>query len=132
MGIAGAGLSLALVPRFLEVADAQTGLLLLFVTHGAIFGGIAVAARSGLAVGARERRFIVRCVIGGVVGALIGTFVFEVINFVAFPLLRMYEPVPFKALPRFDPCGDREWPVLIALGLAGREPDKHPSRPLAS
>ncbi len=128
-GLAGAGLSLAVVPRFLETADAQTGLPLLFVTHGAIFGAIAVAGGLALAWGLGERRFIIRCVIGAVLGAIIGTFVFEVINFVAFPLLRMYEPVPLKALPRFILLIGVAGAIAFGAGLGA---GKHRRAPLAS
>ena len=97
----GAGLSMALVPVFFDVSNSQTGLPLLFLTHLAIFAG--VGAVGGLALGwsLGDRKVIVRCMIGGIVGALVGTFVFEVTNFVAFPNMRTFEPVPLKTIPRF-------------------------------
>ena len=117
-GLAGAGLSLALVPRFLEAADAQTGLPLLFVTHAAIFGAIAAAGGFALGWGLGERRFIVRCIIGAIVGAVVGTFVCEVINFIGFPLLRMYEPVPLKIVPRFILMIGVAWAIASGAALA--------------
>jgi hypothetical protein len=97
---AGAGLSRLLVPMCLEASDLQTGVLFMLLTHLAIFGGVGAAAGWALAWGSGEHRLTLRCMIGGVVGALLGTMLGDVINLIAFPLLRMYEPVPVKPLPR--------------------------------
>jgi hypothetical protein len=98
--LVGAGLSMLLVPVFFDVSNSQTGLPLLFLTHLAILAG--VGAVGGLALGwsLGDRKVIVRCMIAGIVGALVGTLAFEVINFVAFPNMRTFEPVPMKTIPR--------------------------------
>ncbi len=99
-GLVRAGLSMALVPRFYDASNSQTGLPLLFLTHLAIFFGVGAAGGLALGWSSGDRKMIVRCMIGGIVGAMIGTFAFEVINFVAFPNLRTFEPVPVKTIPR--------------------------------
>lgn len=96
----GAGLSMALVPAFYDASNSQTGLPLLFLTHLAIFAGIGAAGGVALGWSLGDRGVIVRCMVGGIVGALVATLVFEVSNFVAFPNLRTFEPVPVKTIPR--------------------------------
>jgi hypothetical protein len=120
-GVVGAGFSMALIPVFFEVSNSQTGLPLLFLTHLAIFAGVGAAAGLALGWSLGDRKVIVRCMIGGIVGALIGTFVFEVANFVAFPNMRTFEPVPLKTIPRFI------MHLLVATGtsfFAGRSAGK--------
>jgi hypothetical protein len=119
--LVGAGLSMLLVPVFFDVSNSQTGLPLLFLTHLAIFVGI--GATCGLALGwsLGDRKVIVRCMIGGIVGALVGTLAFEVINFVTFPNMRTFEPVPVKTIPRII------MHLLVAAGIgifAGRSAGK--------
>jgi hypothetical protein len=111
-GLAGAGNSLALIPRFFESSNAQTGLPLLLLTHGAIFAGIGAAGGLALALSLGQPRLLIRSMIGGIIGALIGTFLSEVINFLAFPFLRMYEPVPLQTIPRLV------LNLLVATGIA--------------
>jgi hypothetical protein len=99
-GLLGACVSMVLVPVFYDISNSQTGLPLLFLTHLVIFAGLGTAGGQALGWSSGDRKVIVRCMIGGIVGALVGTLVFEVTNFVAFPNLRTFEPVPVKTIPR--------------------------------
>jgi hypothetical protein len=59
--------------------------------------------------------------IGGILGSFVGNFVSEVINFAAFPLLRMYEPVPLKSLPRLFLCLWVAVGTAVGAGVAARK-----------
>jgi hypothetical protein len=131
-GAAGVGLSRLLVPAFFEGSDLQTGVVLLLLTHMAIFALIGAAAgmalATGLADGARNRRSM----IGGLVGALVGTVLADVTNFIAFPLFRMYEPVPVKLLPRLILNLGIALAVALGAGLAARKRRRQPDAPQAA
>ena len=99
--VAGAALSMVLVPLFFQASDAITALPLLFVTQGAIFAGIGAASGAALGWEWGERKVIIRCAIGGAVGAMIGTLVALVLNIATFGIMRIFEPVPAQSLPRF-------------------------------
>jgi hypothetical protein len=119
--LVGAGLSMLLVPVFFDVSNSQTGLPFLFLTHLAILAGVGAAGGLALGWSLGDRKVIVRCMIGGIVGALVGTLAFEVINFVAFPNMRTFEPVPVKTIPRII------MHLLVAAGIgifAGRSAGK--------
>jgi hypothetical protein len=101
-GVAGAGVSFAAVPLFFRYQDPEFGGMLgLFLAHAAIF--VAIGAAGGLALGyAVDRRVSLGPALsGGALGALAGTFLFETVDSLAFPLMRTYEPVPSEQLPRF-------------------------------
>ena len=112
-GIAGAALSMALVPLFFQLSDSGiTSLPLLFATDAAIFAGVAAAASAALAWEWGDRKVIVRCMIGGVVGAVVATLVALVINVAAFGIMRIFEPVPAKSMARILVH------VFVAVGAA--------------
>jgi hypothetical protein len=129
---AGAGLSMALVPLFYRYQDPESGgLLELFITHCGIFAGIGAAAGLALAWGLGSRTSLGRALFGGVLGALAGTFIFEAINSLAFPLMRTYEPVPSEQLPRLvvHLCV-AVFTALIAGLAAGTPPRKEARLPV--
>ena len=99
-GLAGAGLSMVLVPVFFELSGDYNRVLLLLLTHLAIFAGVGAIGGLAFGWGLGDRKAMIRCMFGGLVGALVGSFVSEVSNAVAFPLWHMYEPVPVKTRPR--------------------------------
>ena len=127
-GIAGAGLSLATVPLFFQLAGSDiTALPLLFLTHAAIFAGVGAASGAALGWEWGDRRLIVRCMIGGVVGAVIATLAVELINVAAFGIMRIFEPVPAKSTPRFlvhlaVALGTAVGAVLAGRKLRARQP----------
>jgi len=99
-GITGAGISAVFVPVFFQLYDPEAGMLSVFVAHLGIFTAIGAAAGLGLGLGLKDRRLMAGAIFGGVLGALIGTFVFEAINSTIFPLMRTEEPIPSERLPR--------------------------------
>ncbi len=98
---AGAGLSWILVPVFFQYQDPESdGLLALFMTHAGIFCGVGAAAGLALGFGLNDRRALGRALFGGLLGALVATFLFETASSLAFPLLPAHQPVPGEPLPR--------------------------------
>jgi hypothetical protein len=98
--VAGAGSSAALAPLFTRYNDLESGLMILFPTHAGIFMAIGAAAGLAFALGLEERRKLVGAVLAGTFGALLGTFVFEAIDALAFPLVRTLEIIPPERAPR--------------------------------
>jgi len=98
--LAGAALSAALIPVYYRLMDPASGLIVLFLIHSGIFAGVGAAGGLALGWGSGDRQLIGRCLIGGLFGSFVGTFAFEAINSLAFPLLRTFEPVPAEAIPR--------------------------------
>ena len=99
-GAAGAAFSLAFIPLFFRFLDPENGLILLFLTHAAIFAVIGAAGGVALGWGLGGPDVVFRCLIGGLFGAFFGAFAFETINSLAYPLLRKFEPVPAARIPR--------------------------------
>jgi hypothetical protein len=106
---AGAGMSAVLTRVFYRLLDPESGMMLPFLTHAGIWMSVGAAGGLAFGMGLGGRRSIVRALLGGLLGAALGTMMFEVINAVAFPLVRVFEPVPGERLPR----------LLALLGVAG-------------
>ncbi len=97
---AGAGLSWAAVPLFFRYQDPETGLMVLAMTHAAIFIGIGGASGLGLGLGLGGASSIARALFGGLLGGFIGTIALETVNSLAFPLMRTFEPIASERTPR--------------------------------
>ena len=126
--MAGAGLSMALVPLFFQLANSDiTALPLLFLTHALIFAGVGAAAGAALGWEWGDRKVIVRCMLGGVVGAVVATLVGEVVNVAAFGIMRIFEPVPATSMARILV---HLWVALGAtMGLYWRVENSVPGNP---
>jgi hypothetical protein len=126
---AGAVMSLGLVPLFLRYQDPESGIISLFLTQAAILG--AIGATCGLVVGwARgDHSALVQPALGGLVGALLGTILYDTACSLAFPFLRTYEVIPTERVPRL--MAHVSVAVCIAL-LAGLAAEKRARRPSAS
>jgi len=98
--LTGAALSAALVPVYFRLMDPTRGLVGLFLIHAGIFAGVGAVGGLALGWGLGDRKLIGRCLIGGLFGSFVGTFAFEAINSLAFPLLGTFEPVPAERIPR--------------------------------
>jgi hypothetical protein len=116
--VAGALLSWMLVPLMYRLQAAATAsdpdvamkfLMIHCATHAGIGAAIGVAAGLALGWGLRDRLSLGRALIGGFFGALVGVFLFETINSMAFPLLRSETPLPEVGLAR----------LAMYLGVAG-------------
>jgi hypothetical protein len=91
----GGGLAAVLTPVFFRLLDPFAPLLAPVVVHGGIWCGIGVVG--GLAFGlayAGPSTTALRAGLGGLLGALVATVVFELVNAFAFPMVIVAEPVP--------------------------------------
>ena len=86
--VAGAGLSWVVVPIFFRFQTPASGLLVLFLTHAAIFTGIGAMAGLALGLGLGDRSAMGRALFGGMLGGFLGTIALEIVNSLAFPLMR--------------------------------------------
>ncbi len=98
--VAGGVLSWIAVPLFFRFFDPESGMLILFMTHAAIFAGVGAASGMALGLGLGDRRLLARALFGGLIGAFLGTMAFETANALAFPLMRTFEPMPDERIPR--------------------------------
>jgi hypothetical protein len=83
-----------------EADAAISGMLLLFLTHAGIFAGVGASGGLALGCGLGDRKVIVPALIGGLFGALVGAFAFELVDFLAFPLVRTDHLLPIEPFPR--------------------------------
>jgi hypothetical protein len=101
-GLAGAAIAFAAIPLFFRFLDPESGgLLLLFLTHGAIFAGIGATAGLALGLGVGDRSSLSRAAFGGLLGGLLGTFIFDSALSLMFPLMRTFQPIPDEPAPRW-------------------------------
>jgi hypothetical protein len=122
--VMGAGavtvLSAVLVPLFFKYHDKNAPTLIdVALTQAGIW--LAVGATGGLALGLGLGRHHAGAAFGGVLGALIATFVYEPLIAVYFPDMRTDEPIPTQLYPRL--LSHLCVAVFVALGavLAVRE-----------
>jgi hypothetical protein len=99
--VAGAGVSALTVPLFYKYVDPETGPLVPLLTHLAMFTVLGGVAGLALGLGLGSAGSAGRCVMGGMLGGAIGSFLFEVIIAFVYPLMRLQEPIPTEATPRF-------------------------------
>ena len=111
-GVAGAIGSAAFVPVFFHFYDPESGILLPMGVHCGIWAILGAGAGLGLGLGTGDRRSIPRAVLGGLFGGLAGTVAFEVINAVAFPLLRVEQTIPADSYARLAAH------LCVAVGVA--------------
>jgi hypothetical protein len=125
--VAGAGLAMVMVPLFFEYSEATTAALWILLAHAAIFAG--VGAAGGLALGWAwgPRGPTVRCLIGGIAGALIGTLVVDIINVASSGIARIFEPIPAEPRARFVVNIGIALCVVLGAALAGRKRRSGPS-----
>jgi hypothetical protein len=124
---AGGGISWVVTPLFFRYQNPESGLLILFMTHAAIFGGIGAAAGLALGLGLGDRPAMVRAVFGGLLGALFGTIALESINSLAFPLMRTFEPIPSEPTPRLVEYVCVAVCTALFAGLAAGKPTTKPA-----
>ncbi len=130
----GAGLAWALAPLLYRLQDAAQSadpdfsarfLQLHCLFHAAIAAAVGLAAGLALAWGSGDRAHLIRAPIGGLLGALAGVFLFEMINTLASPLGHAETPLPEESLPRLAMY------LAVAGGaafLAGLAADARPRR----
>jgi hypothetical protein len=116
LGLAlGAGASVGLIPLAMEAQldYPDYDLILSLATHAAIWGLTGASAGVAFAIGLGERRLIGGALMAGLVGAVVGAVVFELIGGAFFGLAETGKPIsatwPTRFLAR----------LLVTLGTAG-------------
>jgi hypothetical protein len=100
---AGAAMATVMVPIFYRHHSTEPGpmlMLLPLLARAGIWVPIGVAAGLALGLGLGDHRRIPGALIGGLLGATVGTIAFEVINAIAYPLVRTTNVVPVDKIPR--------------------------------
>jgi hypothetical protein len=119
-GAAGVGLSRALVPYYLRGIDpAEPSLLLPLLTHGGIWTAIGAAGGLAFGLGAGGWNRTVHAILGGVVGAVLGTVAFVVFQAAAFPLQQSEELLGPTRLLRLS--ADLCVTVFVSAGVVLQE-----------
>lgn len=102
-GALGVAASFGLMPiYFLRKDPSGTDLSQALLYHGGLWGGLGLAGGMAFGLGwyGARPRLLLTAATGGLVGALVGTFVFEVIGAVGFPFDRTAEPISATASTR--------------------------------
>ncbi len=113
-GAAGVVMSMALVPLHDRHYDPDTqDMLLPLAIHAGLWGlgGLAGGLAFGLGLGAKSER-LVRAAIGGLIGALFGTVVYELVGAIAFPLANTVGVIAQSGGARLLAC------AAVAIGTA--------------
>jgi len=116
LAVGGVGAALAaygmarVVSRF--YSDVDPSLMLSVLVRGSIAAVLGLAAGLALGLGRFGRAGVIRPLIGGLVGGVLGIVAFEVLYAVAFPFDRNDNPIPGSSLARLSLY------VLTALGAA--------------
>ena len=102
-GGAGVLASFGLMPVYSEHKDpsgTDLGQAILF--HGGLWGSLGLAGGLAFGLGRHGMRPgpVLVAAVGGLVGALVGTFVFEVVGALGFPFARTTEPISASASTR--------------------------------
>jgi len=94
--LAGSGSARLVVPVFLrnENTTVADDMILPLLTHGAIWSAIGVGAGLALGIGLRPSPSLtVRVILGGLLGALLATMIYELVGGLAFPLDQTGQPI---------------------------------------
>lgn len=105
-GAAGGGTTAMVLPSYHasfvgktdENADKDLGVAL--ATHGAIWGAIGAAAGLALGLGLGGPARLIRAIVGGLLGAVIATVIYEFGSAVAFPISESFRPRAITVGPR--------------------------------
>jgi hypothetical protein len=101
-GAASVGLSFLLMPVFRQNLEPEMPTLLLpLLVHGAIWMAAGAGGGLGFGLGLGGFSTTMRTVLGGLVGAMIGTTLFEVVVAVCFAMLRFDDLIGPTPLTRF-------------------------------
>jgi hypothetical protein len=93
-GAAGAGMSRVLLPIYFRILDPDHGdLTLAILILGGIWPVIGAAGGAAFGIGLGERGRAVRALLGGLLGALAGVLVYEIVGALVFPLDKTSNPL---------------------------------------
>ena len=117
--MAGAGVAWFLLAIYYRIVNRDVDdLILPLLTHGGIWGTVGAVGGLAFGIGRGERRQLLAAILGGLLGALAATLLYEVIGGLAFPLAKTTQPAPLRAGPPACSlaCSWRAaWPPELAL-----------------
>jgi len=114
-GIAGALVPLVLLPVYFQFYDPDSDdLVLALLFQGAI--GAIIGAVGGAAYALGNRSHIVQALLGGLLGAVAGVLIYEVVGTLVFPLDQTTKPVSATAVSRL--LGRLSIAALASAGAA--------------
>lgn len=128
--LAAVGLSYGVLPPFLRTTTkANTDdLLLPLLVLGSIWGAIGAAGGLAFGVGLGGKDRILRATFGGLVGGLLGCFLFELVGAAVFPLDGATEPLSkspaSRLVARFSVTLLVALCTVIAVQVSGQKPRK--------
>lgn len=112
--VAGVAGSAVMGPIYFQLLTPESGMELSLMTHGVIWALIGLAGGLALGLGIGRRQQIPAALVGGLIGGVLGTFAFEVVNAIVFPQVRVYEPLPAEWGPRL--AAALSVAICVALG----------------
>jgi hypothetical protein len=100
--VAGTGMALVIVPRYFRwyLRLRPEGLVPPLLMHGGIWGAIGAAGGLAFGLGLGGRGHAAKALLGGLLGALMGTALYEILGALAFPMSRTDHPVAAAWAPR--------------------------------
>lgn len=110
-GAASAGVLVLIHHRTVSLTDTAE-LLAALLIHGGIFASIGAGAGAALGFGAGGRGRLLRGLIGGAAGGLLGALIYEIVGAVGFPSDETSEPIAGTTVTRLIAF------VLVSLGSA--------------
>ena len=114
--IAGAVMSPVLTPIFYRSVDPESGMELGILIHSGLWVPIGAVAGLAFGVGLKGTGSILKALLGGLAGAILGTMVYELGNAFAFPSVRLDKPIPDDWHSRI--LGVFSMTICTALGAA--------------
>jgi hypothetical protein len=93
-GAAGAAMNQALMPIFLRLAKPNSGdLTLAILIQSGIWSVVGAVGGVAFGLGLGDRSRVVRAIIGGLLGAIAGAVVYEMVGAILFPLDKTSDPI---------------------------------------
>ena len=102
-GVVGSGMTLALLPIYFGVRDADPlsfDLTVPLMIHVGIWSAVGAAGGMAFGIGVGGRDRVLRAAIGGLVGAALGAVAFELIGAIFFPFAETPKPVSESMMTR--------------------------------
>jgi len=112
--VLGAGAPIGLLPFFIpaQIDYPEYDLILALTAHALIWGLLGAVAGLAFAIGLGERRLIGKAFMAGLMGAMLGAIIFELIGGTFFPLAGTSHPISATRLTRFMAR------LLVTIGAA--------------
>lgn len=100
--LAGSGTALAIVTLYYRwfLHLGPEGLVVPLLMHAGTWGAIGAAGGLAFGLGLGRRGQVAQAVLGGLLGACLGTALYEIVGALAFPMSRTYQPAAVDATPR--------------------------------